>query len=167
MCSPSCGCLWLADRSPSLSHIPLLSVLSLVCLAVPLLLASGCLFPLLVPAPGLPGLGCRVASGVACACLRLGLGLGLLPCCPLYASSSMPIDCGLCVPPCPGLGLLPCSAVCPGYWATPSAVPCPFVWSRYLTLSPWCGCGGLAAGCGGSGCARWLPRVGCLDPGHE
>ena len=95
--------LWLTDRSPQLSHIPLLSVLSLV---VPSWL-RGCLRPLPVPAPALPSLGCRMASGVACACLRLGLGLRPSAV-PLCASSSMPIYIRECVHPlCPGLDCCP------------------------------------------------------------
>ena len=139
--------LWLADCSPVESH-PLLHhhhLLLDVLMPKGLCAALGC--ALVVPAPALPGWVAgwlRVASAYLPWC---GVWVGLLPLagCALYASSLQPICCW-CVP-------APCLAgvpLCPVAWAVcPRCLPCPAAWSRYLTLSPWCGCGGLA--CGGRG----------------
>lgn len=159
--------LWLADCSPSLSHIPLLSVLSLVCLVVPfascLRGAVPCVLALAVG--WLRGFLCLPAAAAA----GLRLGLLPLPCCPLCASSSTPVGIRECVRPLAlPHGCCPCALCALGPWtSSPAVPPCPVVWSRYLTLSPWCGCGGLACGGRGFGVCPWLPRVGCLDPGHE
>lgn len=101
--------LWLADCSPSLSHILAQCAESCVSCCSLCLLASGCCALCLPLRPGLGWLGCWVALGLAVPVGGCGVGLGLLPlpCFPLYASSSMPIYIRECVQPC--LGCRPCA----------------------------------------------------------
>ena len=147
--------LWLADRSPSLSHIPLLSVLSLVVpFASWLWVAVPCVLALAVG--WLRGWLClSVAAG-------LGLRLGLLPLagCALYASSLAAYLLLVCAGALPGwCASVPCGLGC----VSPlSPLPCGLV-ALPRTVSPvWVWRPGLR-GVGGSGCAP-VGGAGCLDP---
>ena len=159
--------LWLTDRSPELSHIPLLSVLSLVFLVVPfaswLWVAVPCALACLALAGGwLRGFLCLPAAAAA----GLRLGLLPLPCCPLCASSSMPVGIRECVRPLVlPHGCCPCALCALGPWTSSPAVPLA-LWSGRATSHCLPGVGVVAwpAGVGGSGCALVAEGGGCLDP---
>ena len=160
--------LWLADRSPELSHIPLLSVLSLVCLAVPF--ASWLRGAVPSACPCALALAGWVALGLAVPVGGCGVGLGLLPlpCFPLYASSSAAYLLLVCVRPLPRPGLLPCGLGCWGWPGLCSPLPlaplCLVALPRTVSLvrvwRPGSGCG-----------VRGVPLVAeggvVLTPGHE
>ena len=157
--------LWLADRSPSLSHIPLLSVLSLVCLAVPF--ASWLRGAVPSACPCALALAGWVALGLAVPVGGCGVGLGLLPlpCFPLYASSSAAYLLLVCVHPLPWPGVAALRSGLLGLaWAVLPAAPrslCLVALPRTVSLV-WVWWPGLR-GSGVRG-VPWLPRVGCLDP---
>lgn len=157
--------LWLADCSPSLSHIPC----SVCCVLCVLLSLALWLRVVLCPVPAAcPWLGCWVASGLpvpACAC-GVGLRSLSLPCCPLCASSSMPVGIRECVRPLAlPHGCCPCALCALGPWTSSPAVPLA-LWSGRATSHCLPGVGVVAwpAGVGGSGCALVAEGGGCLDP---
>lgn len=156
--------LWLADRSPELSHIPLLSVLSLVCLVVPFVFWLWVTVPCVLACLALAGGWLR---GWLCLSVAAGLGLRLgllpLPCFPLYASSSAAYLLLVCAGALPGwCASVPCGLGC----VSPlSPLPCCLVALPHTVSLVWVRRPGLR-GSGVRG-VPWLPRVGCLDPGHE
>lgn len=162
--------LWLADCSPSLSHILAQCVESCVsCYPIGLEVAVPC--PCGLSLAGL--LGCWVASGLPVPTCGCGAGVEV----GVTASTLLPLvrlelcacrHTGMCAPPCPATWLLPLRPVCsrpPGLVAPLSPLA---LWSGRATSHCLPGVGVVAwpAGVGGSGCAP-VGGAGCLGPGHE
>ena len=144
--------LWLADRSPELSHIPLLSVLSLVCLVVPfaswlwVTVPSAC--PCALVLAGWVALGLAVPVGGCGAGVEVGVA----------ASALLPFVC-----------LEPCSLSAAGVCRCPAWLVClcalwPGLCVPAVSLAlrsgratshclPGVGVAAWPAGVGGSGCA--------------
>lgn len=154
--------LWLTDRSPQLSHIPLLSVLSLVCLVVPF--ASW----LRVVVPCVLALAGGWLRGCLCLPAAAGLGCCLYLAVPCMPRALQPICCWYVCTPCPGLGCCPC-VLCIWSWAglcspqSLSPLPCGLVALPHTVSLVWVWWPGLR----GSG-VRGVPRLvgrGVLAPG--